>query len=479
MRFKGTLVLLIACLALGSFIYFFEIKGGKQREKEEQAEKQFWKLEAKDIRQIDLISSNQHISAARKGETDWVITAPRSLDADSEEFSRLASSASSLQRDSVLDPDVSDPARFGLSPARFSLKLKTKEGKEYGIDFGNNNPTGNSTYAAIPGSKAVYLVSAAAASALDKKLDDLRNHTVLSFDQPEAQSLNLKSSKGDLHLVKDGNDRWWIEGTHRVAADSPLVRGILNALSLGRIKEFLAGEAADYTNLGLEKALVEASVTYGKNKAIKRLVIGSPKSAIVKKGGKELAQEGTQAEASGAEPSSSQLYLAKDESRADLFFVDKDVVDKLLKTADDLRDKALASFQRWDIDSINLSNSKGNFDFHKRGGEWFLGDKGKKAKWDAVNGILDAMEKPVKKLIDSPSAFSAYGLDKPAIRVVLKQGNAVTVECTLGKAAKDGVYAQLKGDPSVKVADPESYEKLDKSEADLTEPPAAAAVPKK
>jgi hypothetical protein len=55
----------------------------------------------------------------------------------------------------------------------------------------------------------------------------------------------------------------------------------------------------------------------------------------------------------------------------------------------------------------------------------------------------------------------------------------VTVECTLGKAVQDGFYAQLKGDPSVKVADPESYEKLDKSEADLAEPPAATAAPKK
>ncbi len=479
MRFKGTFVLVIACLALGSFLYFYEIKGGEQRKKEEQAEKQFWKLEGKDIRQIDLISSSQHISAARKGETDWAITVPRSLEADSDELSRLANSASSLQRDSVLDLNVTDPAKFGLSPARFRLKFKTKDGKDYGIDFGNNNPTGNSTYAAVLGSSTVYLVPAAAASAFDKKLDDLRNHEVLSFDQPEAQSLNLKSSSGDLRLVKDSNDRWWIEGTQRIAADSPAVRGILNALSLGRIKEFLAGDASDYANLGLEKALVEASVTYGKNKAIKRLVIGSPKSAIVRKGGKEIAGEDTRPEASGTEPSSSQLYLAKDESRADLFFVEKDVVDKLLKTADELRDKALASFQRWDIDSISLSNSKGNFVFSKRGGEWFLGDKGKKAKWDAVNGILDAVEKPVQRLIDNPSAFSTYGLDKPAIRVLLKQGNTVAAECALGKAAKDGFYAQLKGDPSVKVADPESYEKLDKSESDLVEPPAAAAVPKK
>ena len=55
MRFKGTLVLLIAVVALGSYIYFYEIKGGEKREKAKEAESQFWKIEDKDIQQMELI----------------------------------------------------------------------------------------------------------------------------------------------------------------------------------------------------------------------------------------------------------------------------------------------------------------------------------------------------------------------------------------------------------------------------------------
>src|SRR4030042_4239480 len=131
MRFKGTLVLLIVCLALGGFLYFYEIKGGEERKKEKKAEKQIWKLEGKDIQQIDFIAADQHISAMRKGETGWTITAPRSLDADSDELNRLANSASNIQRDSVVDPNASNLEKFGLSPAKSSLKLKTRDGKEY------------------------------------------------------------------------------------------------------------------------------------------------------------------------------------------------------------------------------------------------------------------------------------------------------------------------------------------------------------
>ena len=150
--------------------------------------------------------------------------------------------------------------------------------------------------------------------------------------------------------------------------------------------------------------------------------------------------------------------------------MEKDLIDKLLKTPNDVREKALAAFQRWDVDYISLTNSKGSFTFTKSNGEWFATGTKKKAKWDGVNSILDAMEKPVKEWIDKPSPLSTYGLDKPAIRVVLKQGGNVLADCTLGKAAKDGIYAQVKGDSSVKVADPEGLSALDKGETDLVEP---------
>ncbi len=93
MRFKGTLVLLIVCLLLGGYIYFYEIKGGEQREKTKEAENQVWKFEGKDIQQIDLLSSNQHITAVRQGESNWALTSPRALDADSDDLNSLANSS--------------------------------------------------------------------------------------------------------------------------------------------------------------------------------------------------------------------------------------------------------------------------------------------------------------------------------------------------------------------------------------------------
>jgi hypothetical protein len=471
MRFKGTLVLLIVCALLGGYVYFYEIKGGQKRDKAKEAEKQVWKFDGQTVQQIDLISPARQITGVRQNDGTWKLTSPEALDADSDEMNTLANSASNIQRESVVEPVATDLAKFGLSPARSTLKVKTRSGTEYAIEFGNNNPTGNSTYAVLPGKKEIFLVASAAAGAFDKKLNDLRNHKILVFEQPEVQNLSIKSPKGALNLEKDGNDRWWIVGKEKIAADSPGIRGILNALSMGRINGFLDGSPEDYRNLGMDNPLVDVRIVYGKSRAMKHLVIGAEKTGLRKKGEKEPAQK---------DESSSGLYLAKDESRPDFFFVNKDLIDKLEKAPNDLRDKALASFQRWDVDYIALTNPKGTCAFNKSGGEWFVSGSKKKAKWDGINAILDAMEKPVKEWIDKPGAPSTYGLDKPPIHVVLKQGGNILADCSFGKPAKDGIYAQVKGDSSVKVADPDGLDALNRGESDLMESqPAPAPSAKK
>lgn len=190
---------------------------------------------------------------------------------------------------------------------------------------------------------------------------------------------------------------------------------------------------------------------------MKHLIIGSEKPVP--------------ADAKEKNASSDRLYLAKDESRSDLFYVDKELVDKLMQSRSDLREKMLAVFQRWDIDSISLTNQKGTFKLSKSNGEWFLGDAKKKAKYDPINALFDSLEKKTVELIENPAPLSKYGLDKPIVHIVLTQGSNVAVDCSLGSPTGKGVYAQVKGDPAVKIADPETWDKFNISELDLIEPP--------
>lgn len=462
--------MLLVCAAFGGYLYFYEIKGGEQRTKAKQDENHLWKLESGDIQQLNLTLAGEPITATRVGDKDWKITAPRTLEADSEEIERLVTSGAALNRESTVESGATDLARFGLDPAPLTLELKAKDGKIYSVLLGGHNPTGSSTYATLPEKKDVFLVAKSTADSFKKKLDELRNRSILKFDQNETQSLNLKSGQSEVSLVFD-NDRWWIQGKERWAADASVVNGILSSLSSERIKEFFEGDAGDYANLGFDRPLMDLRLTYGKNKAIKRLIVGTEKSRLIKKGEVRRALENN----SGSDG----VYLAKDESREDLFFLSKDALDKFLKSPSELRDRSLAAFQRWDIDTMVLINAKGSFTLAKEGGGWYLGPDKKRTDWETANGLLDALEKPVKEFLNNPSAPASYGLDKPSIRLVLKHGAEIKVDCVLGKETKDGVYAQVKGESTVKVANPESLAKLNVGESDLLEktPPASSSGP--
>jgi hypothetical protein len=466
MRFKGTWILLIVCLALGGYLYFYEIKGGEKREKAKEAEKQLWKVESKTIQLIELRSADDRTTVERKGDNEWAITHPRPLEADTGELNRLADSAAEMKIESVLEENPAGVSKYGLDPAKSGLKIRTQDAKEYEVLFGDKNPAGNSVYARMTNRKGIFLISSAVSSPFDKKLDDLRSHSILRFEPAAVRTLTLKNRKGTVSLVKDGDDRWWIEGDGKIAANSPDIRGILNALSLGRIPEFFDDNPGDYVNLGLDNPLYDVSLTYGDDKALKHLSIGFTQSALRRKGGAASSNQKSAA-ASGAQ--ASDIYLAKDASRQDLFFVTKDLVDKLDKSAGELRDKALASFQSWNVDVIILMNPHGRFSFTKSGGEWFIGEERKKADFESVNGILEVLGKDIIELVEKPAAISAYGLDQPVIRVVLKQGAKVLVDCSMGKETAKGVFAQVKGDPSVKIADRESFEKLGKAESAFVE----------
>ena len=65
--------------------------------------------------------------------------------------------ASDIRRESIVEENATNLARFGLNPPQSSLKLKTKEGKEFEIHFGQQPilPAA-STYAMIHGKQSRF-----------------------------------------------------------------------------------------------------------------------------------------------------------------------------------------------------------------------------------------------------------------------------------------------------------------------------------
>ena len=470
MRFKGTFVLLLMVILLGGYIYFYEYRGGAERAAAKRVENQIWRFDINDIVQVELITPEGTLIAERNTD-QWMITSPQLWRAETSELDRLVSSAATLNRETMVEEQTTDLARFGLAPASLGLRMKTRDGKEYGIDFGINNPSGNLTYSTLVGENNVFLVSANAAFSFDRKIEEFRDRKIFRFERAGVQSVVLRNPSGTIELEKDRDDRWWFRGPEKREAGGPAVRELLNAMDLGSIAEFFNDNVNDYENASLDTPMIDVVLTFGADKAMKRLVIGPEKSILKKKPVNGV--EGVEVKSADSSSPAPTIFLARDDSREELFFVEKTLVDKLSQSANDIRDKALISFQRWDVDSIILENSKGRFDFVKTDGDWLQQGSTRKANWEEINGILDALEKPVSEWIDNPSNLASYGVaepSKPTLRIVLKKGSDIIAECIFGRSTQNGIYAKVSGDSSVKVANPEGLEFLDKSESDYLEP---------
>ena len=114
MRFKGTTILFILFVILGGYVYFTEYRGKEERQKQEESKKKAFSVEQKDISEITLTYPDHTITAVRKGEKQWEITAPAGIQADSDELEQLASNIPQINRDDTVAQNAQDLTPFGL-----------------------------------------------------------------------------------------------------------------------------------------------------------------------------------------------------------------------------------------------------------------------------------------------------------------------------------------------------------------------------
>ena len=81
-----------------------------------------------------------------------------------------------------------------------------------------------------------------------------------------------------------------------------------------------------------------------------------------------------------------------------------------------------------------------------------------------------------KDIIDAPKPAVSYGLDKPKLEVVFKQGANEGVRVSFGSDSKspEGIYLKASSSPAVKVVSKDVYDRFNVKAEDLLETPASA-----
>jgi len=134
----------------------------------------------------------------------------------------------------------------------------------------------------------------------------------------------------------------------------------------------------------------------------------------------------------------------------------------------DLRDKRILNVERDKVDSIELIHGAATVQLARSGSDWVVKQPFQaRGEYSAIEGLITrltstSMTKLVESEAPAASSLTAYGLDKPGVRVALGAGSA-RATLAIGKEEDGAVYARDESRGMVFTIDPAVATELKKS----------------
>ena len=182
MKPRNTLLLALIVAALGAFVWFYEIEGGAEREKQEEASKHlFAGVTAESIQSIELRTEDGSTARLeRAGDQGWKLVAPLAAPADRFAVDGVASTLAELAPEATFE--TPEPlANYGLE-GEPAVRFRAGD-TDYALRLGNATPVGGNLYATDAEGKKVFALASWRKNALQKSVKQLRDGRVLDFDR--------------------------------------------------------------------------------------------------------------------------------------------------------------------------------------------------------------------------------------------------------------------------------------------------------
>ena len=237
---RSTGILALVAIALGAFVYFYEIEGEQGRNATEEAERRIFSgLEEGSIEAIEL--ETQDFRSARFVRTNglWDLVEPVNSPADAASLDAMSAVLVQLSRAGRVDaPGPLD--EYGLGEAARLIRFEV-DGEDRGLRIGRRTPVGGHLYVATLSSDAVFFVESFRINAFNRNLDDLRDRRILPIESAAVTEISLKWRGGEVDLEKREDD-WWVVSPVIELADASTVRDLLDDLSYLRAQSFVDDE---------------------------------------------------------------------------------------------------------------------------------------------------------------------------------------------------------------------------------------------
>lgn len=451
MRFRTTLLLILILLGLGAYVYWVEVP----KAEEEAKRKTLFDFKADDVTAMSLVYTDREIAVEKAGDA-WKLTKPIEAAADSITVRNLINAIAECEVKKELTEVSEDRAQYGLDAPLVKIAVQLGDRALPEIRVGKATPVGASAYVERGGADEIVLTSSAFRTSVDKQVKDLRDKTIVTFEDDDVHAIALRGEDKEIQLVRtDG--AWRLEQPGSWPADAVSVRSFLSTLRSMRATDFPADSPADLSPYGLDAPRLSVILTLGEAKAETRILLG--------KAGEQ-----------------NDLYVQT--SGAPVVFAVSDWIFRdLNKTAADFRDKTLLAFDRDAVVALAVTPKDGEPFTLVRGDDhaWRVEGQEEKLSETAVTQVINELHqlKGYEIAADHPSDPSLFGLDAPQLRFSLSGAGGKPIGTILlaprpGDEGKNEYVGMAEGGPTVFLVRDYVITRLNKKADDFVEKPAAA-----
>lgn len=461
MRPRNTLLLLLVLIALGGYLYWVELPG-QEREAES---KKLVALKKDAVTGMTLAYPDRTIVLEKSPEGHWRLTSPVAADADDAVVNNMLTAIEVADVSRTLE-DVGDKlASYGLAPPEVTVTLTLKEGSVPPLKVGKTTQVGSAAYIQKGDDPKVYIGTMAFQSGMKKQVKDLRDKSVLAFEDQDVRKVELEKDGAVVTAERGEGDKWRITKPSDYPADAAEIRALLASIRGLRADDFVSDDpAADLATWGLTDPQLKVTVWTGKDAAQKTLLFGKFKDD---------------------EPSKKGIYAKRGELPAVVTLPDFALknVDKSVST---LRDKTVLTFAKEQAAKLAVTRKDGlGYTLVKRDGAWHIEEAGEGAeRGPTMTRFLDdlAAFKGTDIMSEDPSAdLREWGLGTPDMTVVVSDAEGKTLGTLIGARGPEPVgdpnakaFVSAAGSGIVYVVKPFVYDRIDKKRTDFRDAPKPA-----
>jgi hypothetical protein len=450
-----TLAALVLLVALGAYVYFWEIPRGDAKAAKDAEAKKVLRVDWDQVTDLRIQRFKQIVHLRKEGAA-WKLVEPVADLADGYAVDSIVTELKDLTSERALG-DVGDKlADFRLEPPDVAVSI-TAAGQTRTLLIGAENRVGETQFARVEGSQEVLLVPKGIYLAVTKDVQSLRNKQVfLGFDRAKLSGIDVEKDGAPLFsLVKDG-EAWKLARPVAADADADEVERLVGALLYLNVDLFYQEDAQALAPFGLDPPALTVTPRE-KEKAWPALRIGRATDA-------------------------GDGFYARRDDKAVVWVVGKDVPERIAPAVFALREKRLFTAAKDDIARVVLNYSASSVILERSGGKWVCPQSGgKEADAFKADDVLRALlDLKAQSFVEDADPARA-GLDRPRLTARLLKGKGeVLAELAIGTPADGVAYARrLPAGPIVAV-DRKAIDGLPARDADLLLPgtganPAGAA----